>query len=312
MTHKEKAEMLKDTITILYAKEGRSKSYISNILSINRRVLSEKIEEWELIKSDKRHLKPSNQKFLNKHRKIIIDMLDSDVLIKDISEKVGKTEESLVRTFIKNDSELLQHYNMFVSRTKKRAEQRIDELKAKSARNYDFDLIDGEVWKEVLGFDGYFVSNMGRVKKKSKRYKDYYLLSITYNKISGYGYVSMVNNDGKAKNLNISRLVAHNFVDGHSDIKNTIDHKDANKRNNRASNLEWVSQRENNCRAYKNGKPSNKAYSKRGKFKKIIMDNAYEFKTIVALAKFLQVSETQVGRYIDGICKTDHTFEFIY
>ena len=36
MTQKEKIEMLKETITFLYEKEGRSKSYISRLLCVDR------------------------------------------------------------------------------------------------------------------------------------------------------------------------------------------------------------------------------------------------------------------------------------
>lgn len=46
---------------------------------------------------------------------------------------------------------------------------------------------------------------------------------------------------------------------------------------------------------------------------KIILDDKYEFKTIVALAKFLGKSETQISRYINGETNcSDHTFKFIY
>ena len=43
MTTEEKAEMLKSTISQLYSKEGRSISYISRLLEINRRTISAKI-----------------------------------------------------------------------------------------------------------------------------------------------------------------------------------------------------------------------------------------------------------------------------
>ena len=39
MTNSEKAELLKDTIYQLYSKEGRSKSYISRLLEIDRKIL---------------------------------------------------------------------------------------------------------------------------------------------------------------------------------------------------------------------------------------------------------------------------------
>ena len=312
MTQKEKIIMLKDTIVILYEKEGRSKAYISNLLSLDRKLLTEKINEWELVKADQRHLTPSNEKFLNKHRKTIIDMLDSDISITEIATKIGKTRSSLLKTFIKNDKELLHHYNMHNKRKENNTKQRFEDLKTKSSRNYNIDTIEDEIWKEIVGFTGYFVSNMGRVKRFAKRYQSFYLITITYNKVNGYGYVALVNNDGKTKNMNVARLVAHNFVDGFCKEKNTVDHKDGDKHNNRASNLEWTSQGINNQRAYERGKPAHTGYSKRGKFQKIILDDKYEFKTIRALSKFLQVSETQVNRYLDGVSKTEHTFKIIY
>lgn len=311
MTQIEKIEMLKDTIIILYEKEGRSKSYISNLLSVDRKILIQKINEWELIKADLRHLTPSNEKFLNKNRKTIIDMLDSDKSMTEIANKIGKTRSSLLKTFIKNDKELLHHYNMYNERKNKNTLNCIEEAKNKSSYNYDFDEICGEIWKEILGYEGFYVSNMGRVKKYAKRYKSFHLLTITYNKVNGYGYVSLSQN-GKRKNINIARLVAHNFVSGYSETTNTVDHQDGDKTNNKASNLEWVTQKTNNQRAYDNGKITHSGYSKRGKFQKIILDDKYEFKTIVALAKFLKVSQTQVHRYLDGVSKTEHAFQIIY
>ena len=62
MTQKEKAEMLKETISFLYEKESRGKAYISRLLQINRNVLSEMMDSWNLIKGDMKHLPPSKEK----------------------------------------------------------------------------------------------------------------------------------------------------------------------------------------------------------------------------------------------------------
>ena len=312
MTQSKKTDFLRETIENLYQKEGRSKAYISKLILVDRNTLSKKIEEWGLIKADKRHLTPSNQKFLNKHKKTIIDLLDSDVSISDIANQIGKTRSSLLKTFIKNNRELLHHYNMHNERKRKRTQERISSCKENSSRNYTIEDMRGEVWKEILGFDNYYVSNMGRFKKYAKRYKSYYLMNVAYNKISGYGYIRLVNSKGENKNLSAARVVAHTFVPGYCEEKNTVDHIDGDKANNKATNLEWVSQGENNLRAYNNGKKPHRGYSKRGKFKKIILDNKYEFKTIRSLAKFMNVSETQVCRYIDGKSKTKHTFKILY
>ena len=45
MTSQEKAEMLKTTITQLYTNEGRTISYISRLLEINRTTVAHKIKE---------------------------------------------------------------------------------------------------------------------------------------------------------------------------------------------------------------------------------------------------------------------------
>lgn len=311
MTQEEKIEMLKETIVQLYEKEGRSQVYISDLLKINRKTLGLKIKQWELVKADERYLKPSNQKFLNKNRKIILDMLNSDCSMIEISEKIGKSRHSLLKTFIQNDRELLHRYNQYKDRLRKKTEEKNQKLKDKSSLIYDFEDLEGEVWKEVLGFEKYQVSNMGRVKRWSKRYKSYHLVQTTKNTQSGYIYVSLVN-DKTRKTFSLARLVAHAFVPGYSEQNNTVDHKDTDKSNNKANNLEWISQSENNARAYQNGRKKVVGYSKIGRFKEIVVDNKYRFKTVVALAKFLGVSESQAHRYIDGETKIERKIEIIY
>lgn len=314
MTQNEKIEMLKQTIVQLYEKEGRSKSYIANLLQLDRKTLITKINEWELIKADERHLTPSNEKFLNKNRKTIIDMLDSDFSVAQIAEKINISRHSLLKTFIYNDKELLHHYNMYA----KRKEQNIKDRKCKeveqSSRNYisDGDNLDGEEWKDILGYSKYQVSNMGRVRSYAKTHQRYYLLKPTTNKESGRVYVSLVSDNGTTKNLSLARIVAHAFVDGFSDANNTVEHSDNDVTNNKASNLLWVSQKKNNELAYQKGKAGHAAFTKVKKFKKIVLDDKYEFKTFVSLAKFLNISETQLRRYMDGKTKTDHTFQIVY
>lgn len=311
MTNREKIEMLKDSIIVLYEKEGRSKQYISDLLFVDRKVLTECIKEWELIQADKRYLKPSSEKFLNKNRKVIIDMLNSNFSMTDISEKLKISRSSLLKTYIKNDKELLHYYNLYKQRLEDNKNQNIQNKIEKSSRMYVKDFPEDELWKDILGYENYQISNHGRVRKFVKKYGYYYLVQTQKNIKSNRVFVTLYKKT-KKENLNVARLVAFAFVEGYSEINNTVDHKDGDVNNNYALNLEWISQSENNSRAYKNGKPGHKAFSKRKKFKKIILDDKYEFKTIVSLAKFLGVSETQVGRYIDGECKTNHKFEFIY
>lgn len=273
-----------------------------------------KINEWELIQGEVHYFKPSTRKFLNKHKNEIIDMLDSDKSITDIANKLKINRTSLLKTYIYGDKKLLHHYNLYKHRKAKESENRIDNLMNRSSRNYfDKDVGDfsDEKWKNILGYEGYQVSNYGRVRRFAKRYNNYYLIQPCKNNKTNREYVALIS-DGKQKNMNLSRIVAHTFVNGYNEHNNTVDHIDGDVTNNKASNLRWVSQSVNNAIAYKNGKNPNIAYSKNGRFKKIVLDDKYEFKTIVALAKFLNLSETQVSRQISGEAGTNHIFKFIY
>jgi len=75
-------------------------------------------------------------------------------------------------------------------------------------------------------------------------------LSITDNG-NGYKLVSL-HKDAKRKNHYLHRLVAESFVENISG-KSQINHKDCNKQNNNACNLEWVSSLENIHHAMSNG-----------------------------------------------------------
>ena len=309
MTEREKIELLKNTIIKLYCNEGRSKSYISRLLEVDRKTLIKAInEDWKLEKGNVSYLTPSNQKFANKNKNLIISKLDNDISISKIANELKVTSEYL-SNIIKKVPELNEHKIDYINRQKINAQERKNQLVEKSSLNYDWEELPDEEWKEILGYSSYYISNMGRVKKYIKTYDKYVLLSLNINSRTGRVYIKI-----EGKGLQVSRLVGFAFLDGYSEEKNTIEHIDNDVTNNKASNLMWVSMGDNNKLAYKKGKAKSKAFTKRGKWKKIILDDKYEFKTIVALAKFLGKSETQINRYyINGETNcSDHTFKFIY
>ena len=97
-----------------------------------------------------------------------------------------------------------------------------------------------EHWLPVKGYEGlYEVSDMGRVR--SVNYKGTgktQILHQTQNK-SGYMHVPLCK-DGKPKCCRVHRLVAEVFVQNlHPDSYHEVNHKDEDKTNNCASNLEW-------------------------------------------------------------------------
>ena len=104
-----------------------------------------------------------------------------------------------------------------------------------------------EIWKEIKFLDGkYEVSNRGRVRNaKTKR-----LLKLSPSK-RGYLVFSCIV-DGKHKLVNVHKCVAIEFVPNPNNLPQ-VNHIDGNKTNPDATNLEWVTAKENNLHARRTG-----------------------------------------------------------
>ena len=99
-----------------------------------------------------------------------------------------------------------------------------------------------EVWKDVPGYEGlYQVSNLGNVKGLYHRCYGRILSAARNSK--GYRYVCLYKN-GKAKGIKVYRLVALAFLSNPGNLPE-IDHIDGSRDNDIASNLRWVSHKEN-------------------------------------------------------------------
>ena len=110
-------------------------------------------------------------------------------------------------------------------------------------------MTESEVWKDVAGYEGFYkVSNEGNVysvgrKDTLGRNHRGRTLAPGYDK-GGYLIVSLCKN-GKLKTKTVHRLVAETFLpnpNGYSEIN----HRDENKVNNYANNLEWCTREYNN------------------------------------------------------------------
>lgn len=102
-----------------------------------------------------------------------------------------------------------------------------------------------EVWKNSR-FENFEVSNLGRVRNK----RTGNIFTGTTND-SGYVYVSLYVN-GKSKSVRLHRLVAETFVENPSELPE-VNHKNGNKKDNRVSNLEWVTHTDNIEHSMKTG-----------------------------------------------------------
>jgi len=122
---------------------------------------------------------------------------------------------------------------------------------AKVIHNYSMSLDDlpGEVWKWIEGFETlYQVSNMGRVKSFCEKIER--ILSPCPTK-KGY-YMVYLHKEKQKTNICIHVLVARAFIPN-PENKKTVNHIDGDKTNNRADNLEWNTQKENQNHAIKTG-----------------------------------------------------------
>ena len=297
MNQNDKCELLKDTIEILYTKEGRSKVYISELLKLNRKTLTTKINDWKLEQANPaKRVLPSTQKFINKNKTLILARLNNDIPITKIAQEIGCSRGFLQNTVIPADKELSEAKEASMIRRNDAHNELVKNKIQNSSRIYEFEDIVGEEWKTPVGYSNYKVSNMGRVKSEAKRYKQYYLVKSYPNKNNGRLYVSLINDNGKRKNIALARLVAYCFCDGFSEKNNTVNHKDGDVSNNKAENLEWVSQSDNLKHSYNIlnrpvniGKPLPYV---------IVYKNKYKFQSIAAFARFLGISWTQASRYV--------------
>lgn len=114
--------------------------------------------------------------------------------------------------------------------------------------------VNDEQWRPVAGFeDRYLVSNYGRVMSVQTNHgaAKQYIISQAPTGTVDYLYVKLFIKD-KLHNRAVHRLVATAFVNNPGN-KPMVNHKDGNKRNNHASNLEWVTCAENHRHAWDTG-----------------------------------------------------------
>lgn len=270
MLAKEKAELLKSTIKELYSNEGRSISYISRLLEIDRHTLSNLIKNNNFLQINQH--KGKIRQFLKEYREVIVSKIKNGESVKQICAYCHVGYE-FYQKVLEYDTELANTKNEYLK-------EQFEE----------YTKMDGEIWKPIVGYENYEASNFGRIKKRHNIVKP--ILNTKHDRY----YITLWAN-GKRKNFILARIVAHAFCDGYDENHNTVNHLDGNTHNNSAENLEWVSQSDNNLHSYKVlkrkvniGKPIKYI---------IVYKGTYRFKTISAFSRFLNLSETQTRRWLD-------------
>lgn len=115
-----------------------------------------------------------------------------------------------------------------------------------------------EIWKDIEGFEGlYQVSNFGMVRsvdhyvtqpnphnrKPQQVLRPGKLITFSIGS-SGYYQAPLSKGNRKYKTMMIHRIVAKTFVPNPDNLE-IVNHKDENKLNNRADNLEWCTTKYN-------------------------------------------------------------------
>lgn len=99
------------------------------------------------------------------------------------------------------------------------------------------DDLSDEIWKEIENCEGkYFVSNKGRIKSYNQ-YEAFIMKARETN--NGYLRIDLIEQGQRVSRL-VHRVVASSFLETPKSINMELHHKDFNKKNNNADNLEWL------------------------------------------------------------------------
>jgi hypothetical protein len=134
-----------------------------------------------------------------------------------------------------------------------------------------------EIWKPIKNYEGlYEVSNLGRVKSLPKgKFSRKSEMILTLRK-HPYKCVNLCK-DGKVSTKTVHRLVAEAFI-ANPYNKPVINHIDCNPSNNNVSNLEWVTELENQMHSRKLGRYKNSDLKSSLRFKEMHSAKDIRFK----------------------------------
>lgn len=150
-----------------------------------------------------------------------------------------------------------------------------------------------EIWRDIENYEGlYQVSNLGRVKSLPRNTTKGGLLSPDSN---GKGYLTvLLSKKGKKRRFYIHKLVATAFLQNEENLPE-VDHRDNDKTNNRAENLQWISHVEN----------LRKKQSGIGIPRRIIcIETGEVFESVAAAAKAMKRDKSTMSYHLNGKTKT--------
>lgn len=189
--------------------------------------------------------------------------------------------------------------------------------------------LEGEVWKDVVGYEGfYIVSNFGRiavlkrlVKRKHRNGKDSnfilkpHICSTSIAPSSKYRKMTFKTQHKKKDTKLVHRIVAEAFVPNPNNYK-CVDHIDDNPENNNASNLQWCNYKINNSKEH-HRKASSISHKCRIDLKRkplVSIFNGTLYKKYNSLweASLEGHSNSAILKVLKNKLKTHHGFQWMY
>lgn len=175
-----------------------------------------------------------------------------------------------------------------------------------------------EIWKPVKGLEGaYEVSNLGRVRsldrvrRKSNGRNTFYkgrMIKITKNNTNDYLIARI--QDGRSSHSLVHRLVAEAFIPNPLNLPQ-VNHKDENKANNRADNLEWCTAYYNNHYGTARARITEKRSSKVVQY---TLDGTFvaKYPSAREAARLINKSQAAISRACLGIYKQAYGYLWKY
>lgn len=190
-------------------------------------------------------------------------------------------------------------------------------------KNLSLEDLPGEVWKDVVGYEGlYQVSNLGRVKmlsrnvlanKSVRTIKEHIITQHISQK--GYLYVCLWDNN-KGKKVYVHKIVLSSFLRGKG-IGEECNHLNENRTDNRLNNLEWCSHKYNinyGERTKKHSKSMKNHKSLSVPVIQLSLNNEYiaEYPSLREAGRVMNRSFTSIKECCKGRCKSAFGFKWMY
>lgn len=158
-----------------------------------------------------------------------------------------------------------------------------------------------EIWKDIIGYSGYQVSNLGRIRTHNKttlnsyhcerKWKDR-IMKLKVSKKDNCSRVELWSN-GIHKTCLVHRLVAYAFLGKPENDEMTVNHKDGNRLNNCVDNLEWLSRADNIRHGFQNN-----LYPQDGCILIDDQNNHYQFTSLTQASFFLNRNHGYISNHL--------------